>query len=63
MVFPDNISRDLAEESLKDDFVVESQNIMVETVYPKLKISGVDTSKYGKDSCDSLKDAILLKNP
>ena len=62
MLFPDVASRDLAKESLKENFIVESKNKMVETVYPKLRIGGIDCKKYNTDNCACLKDAIMQKN-
>ena len=62
MIFPDVASWDLAKESLKENFIVESKNKMVETVYPKLRIGGIDCKKYNTDNCACLKDAIMQKN-
>ena len=60
--FPTEESRDLAKQTLKSTFSVESKNKSVETVYPKLRISGIDCSKYNKDDSTALRNAILQKN-
>ena len=59
--FPTKESRDQAKETLEGTFSVESKNKNVENVYPKIRISGIDYSKY-KDNCVALKETILMKN-
>ena len=63
MTFPDEKSRDTAKHLLQDEFIVESGNKAVQTIFPKLKINGIDSRKYKKADTATLKDAILMKNP
>ena len=62
ILFPDVESRDRARQSLEDDFKIECNNKTIETIFPKMKITGIDGAKYGKGNCSELKEAILQKN-
>ena len=63
MTFPDENSRDSAKQLLQEEFHVESDDKAVKTIFPKMKIHGIDSRKYKKDDTSALKAAILTKNP
>ena len=62
MSFPDEESRNIAAESLKENFCVKMQDKSVKSTYPKLKISGIDKKVFNTNNLEELKNAILLKN-
>ena len=63
MLFPDEKSRDLAKHLLQKDFVTQTGEKSVQAVFPKLRINGIDCSRYKVGQHEILKDAILKKNP
>lgn len=63
MAFPDERSRDLARDLLQEDFVIQTGEKTVQSVYPKLRINGINCSRYKVGDNGILKEAILKKNP
>ncbi len=60
--FPSKESRDLAAESLKNDFEVQKEDRNTKTVYPKIKISGINKEQFSKHNVAELREEVLKKN-
>ena len=62
LAFPNKEIRDKAAESLKSKYVVEVEDKNKKSVYPKVKISGINKEDYNKDNITELRKEILQKN-
>ena len=62
LAFPDKETRDQAAETLKNDFSVKPEDKNIKTVYPKVKISGLNKEKFTKENIPELRKEILNKN-
>ena len=63
LFFPNIKQRDLAASNLKDTCKLEPQNRDVKSILPKLKINGIPADNFLKIEKQTIKQAILDKNP
>ena len=62
LAFPNKEARDQAAENLKDVFNVKIQDKAKKSVYPKIKISGLNKNLFNKNNISELRQEILKKN-